>query len=679
MCLASCGGGGAKGTTTPPRTNAVPVFSGQTDLSFEEGNVISFPLDVSDPDGDALTIAIVDTGDAAFFYRSSDRVISAAKMFDFENPEDGNGDNVYELDVSAKDALATTTAHYTVTVTNRPGRGYFEEQGVTAILGTQEFQPIGKTVAAAGDIDGDTLPELLVGMPDKKQESGGFTYSTGAAYLLAGAMVADTGEGFLQIGDNTPDGMVVFEGSLGSDPISNVGSGLRGLGDLDGDGLPEIAIGASSKVFVVRGAALRSAMQGTGSIPLTTLTSDGNGLRIAGSTTEDSVSGRIGSIGDLDGDNLSELLICAPYAHVQNQYNSSTYVVFGAAIASRFGGGTAMDIGQAVANAEAVRLNGADSFSSECTAVDEIGDFDGDGVSDIAIGEDRNAADFTRTHIVFGDAILNARAGSRTILLDGLEASGAGVTLVSDATLDRFGFAVSSAGDFNGDGFDDVLIGAPETNNQPGTQTGYQGAVYVFFGTNTPYSQSVAVKDIAGDGLGIEILGEIDQNKVGTAVAKAGDLNGDGYGDILLGAPGADIAREGAADLFIQAGKAYVLFGSNNISGHRILLDEPFDGVTILSINEQSDFGSSLAILGPPGNLDADTVPDLLIGARRAHICVAGVPDWVADTGAAYAISGQRILDAHEADGVLDLADVLPHLKVWTAAACDKPGLDWFK
>lgn len=100
-----------------PNVNAAPVFAGPFAVTSAENETATFTLDVSDPDGDAVTASLVDADDAALFtFDAGTLVATSAAPFDFETPQDQDGDNVYELTFSATDGALTTTQAYTVTI-----------------------------------------------------------------------------------------------------------------------------------------------------------------------------------------------------------------------------------------------------------------------------------------------------------------------------------------------------------------------------------------------------------------------------------------------------------------------------------------------------------------------------------------------------------------------------------
>ena len=130
--------------------------------------------------------------------------------------------------------------------------------------------------------------------------------------------------------------------------------------------------------------------------------------------------------------------------------------------------------------------------------------------------------------------------------------------LQGERTSDRSGYSVASAGDVNGDGFDDLIVGALLADG-PADGRDLAGDSYVIFGKAAGFAATLDLATItAGDGsLGFVLQGELAGDQSGFSVASAGDVNGDGFDDLIVGARCAD----GPADGRSGAGDSYVVFG----------------------------------------------------------------------------------------------------------------------
>ena len=160
------------------------------------------------------------------------------------------------------------------------------------------------------------------------------------------------------------------------------------------------------------------------------------------------------------------------------------------------------------------------------------------------------------------------RRRDRPVRLDGTN----GFQISGEAADDQSGASVASAGDVNGDGFDDLIIGAfgADPNGS------YSGASYVVFGQAGGFAAEIDLSDLDGTN-GFQISGEAAYDQSGSSVASAGDVNGDGFDDLIIGAPGAD--PNGS-----YSGASYVVFGQ--AGGFAAELDlSDLDGTNGFQIN----------------------------------------------------------------------------------------------
>ncbi len=683
LCTTCGGGGGGSSGAPPTSSNAKPVITGPTSFTVEEDIPINIQIDASDPDGDTLWFDIDTAADGKFFHHNLHLEIRSAKLFDFEDPDDADGDSVYEFDVHVSDKDSTTTARISITVTDRAGSSYFGETGAAIILGLPKRGDVaGYPLKTIGDIDGDGIPEIIVGIPFRKEIYEGLAYPTGRVHLVSGARLNDAVDGIVDLADDSTMGTIMFDWPAEDRPHSPIGWGIADLGDLDGDEVPELAVsgGADSNgsAYIVRGDVLRTAMNGSHHVSLATLVADGNGARLAGANGQDYAGAHMAALKDIDDDGRAELLVAAPGVSVVPEFRASTYVVSGKTVASLlFGQGVSLD--RLVENGHAVRLNGVDWFSSNISCVADAGDFDGDGLNDVVICEPRDTSSHGRVHVVFGKAIVAARSGNRTIWLDDLEASGSGVSVISNDYYNGFGASATGAGDFNSDGHDDVLMGAASTLFGADFRDGDEGAAYVLFGTEVPFAEALTLPSIANRGYGIEIRGAEPGDNTGTTVAAAGDFNNDGFDDILVSSPGKTVPWNNPQSQFVSVGAVHLIFGTAKVPGHRLLLAEPFDGVTVLGLNPGDGLGNAIARVGPHGDVDADTLTDFLVGVPGYGRCSPGMDEQILNSGAVYAISGRVLQLAYSGTQIVDFSDLLPHMRTWSTSPCTKPGLDWYE
>ncbi len=209
-----------------------------------------------------------------------------------------------------------------------------------------------------------------------------------------------------------------------------------------------------------------------------------------------------------------------------------------------------------------------------------------------------------------------------------------GFQINGEAAFDISGFSVSSAGDVNGDGFDDIIIGA----NLADPNGNESGASYVVFGKASGFGASVELSDLTGVN-GFRINGEAADDNSGYSVSSAGDINGDGFDDLIVGAYGAD--PNGA-----ESGATYVVFGK--ASGFTANLElSALTGSNGFQINGEAAGDRNGAYVSAAGDVNGDGYDDLLAGANFAN------PNG-SQSGASYVVFGKSPGFA----GVFELSDL---------------------
>jgi len=168
---------------------------------------------------------------------------------------------------------------------------------------------------------------------------------------------------------------------------------------------------------------------------------------------------------------------------------------------------------------------------------------------------------------------------------------------------DRSGRAVSSAGDINGDGIDDYVIGAPFANPN-GIENA--GKTYVLFGKTSGFNDSIDLGELDGSN-GFTIDGIAEYDLLGLSVSGAGDINGDGIDDLIIGAIFADV------NAIESAGVSYVVFGSSDPFNASIELSE-LNGSNGFRINGVAERDYSGFSVRGAGDINGDGIDDLANG-----------------------------------------------------------------
>jgi hypothetical protein len=340
---------------------------------------------------------------------------------------------------------------------------------------------------------------------------------------------------------------IMFTGQATGDEF---GFSVSTAGDVNGDGYSDIIIGAwkndaggtlAGKAYIYFGGTTMD------NVPDVTLT---------GETHYSQFGNSVNTAGDVNGDGYGDVIVGA--------YNiCRAYIYFG---------GSAMD------NIPDVTMYGEAAGDEFGCSVSTAGDINRDGYSDVIIGADWNDAGGTwagRAYVYFGGISMD---------------NSADVVMTGEAVDDMLGVSVSTAGDVNGDGYSDVIIGA---YNALGN---FKGRSYIYFGGRS-------MDNIAD----VTMNGEATNNQFGVSVSTAGDVNGDGYGDVIVGA-----RLNSAGGMF--AGRSYIYFG-----------DRLMDNIADVTMTGEAAFDYFGRSVSTAGDVNKDGYCDVLVGAYgndagRAHI-----------------------------------------------------------
>ena len=411
------------------------------------------------------------------------------------------------------------------------------------VTGTGAGNQFSASVAGAGDVNGDGYPDLIVGEP--LNDAAGA--DAGRAYVFYGGPGADA----------TPDLTLTGEAAG-----NNFGFSVAAAGDVNGDGFADVIVGApgASRAYVYFGGSSPDAVAD---------------LVLNGESSSDQFGYSVSGAGDVNGDGFADV-IAGGHLHDIGALPDvgRAYVFFG---------GVAPDA------AVDLRLQGEAASDFFGIRVSSAGDFNGDGYADVIVGASENDAGGVgagRAYIYYGGKAPDTAAD---------------LVLTGKGPGRNFGIPVANAGDVNGDGFSDVIVGEPDFSASP-----TPGHAYVYFGG--PGSDSVADLTLTGEGAG---------DIFGIAARGCGDVNGDGFADVIVGAQHNDA---GGTDV----GRAYVFFGG---PAPDATADAIFGGAAALD-----NFG---AAVGGAGDLNGDGFPDVFVGAYLND--AAG-----ADAGRAYVYDFKR-------------------------------------
>ena len=446
---------------------------------------------------------------------------------------DVNGDGLADLIVGARyaDPGGDSNAGEAYVIFGRPGGGVVGlatlGSGGFRIDGVDSEDEAGLSVSGAGDVNGDGLADLIVGA------HGGDPSGDSAA-----------GEVYVVFGKS--DGATIDLAGLGArgfriegiDPNDRAGGSVSGAGDVNGDGLADLVVGARlaasggdigvGEAYVVFGRSSSS------TVDLANL--GAGGFRIDGRSAFDAAGTGVAGAGDVNGDGLGDLIIGAPGSGPGEILTGTAFVVFGKTDSA--------PVSLASLGAAGFRVDGIEPRDATGFSVSGAGDVNGDGLADVILGapgpNPGGILDEGASFVVFGkadsSAVSLATLGAGGFRINGVE--------VGDLT----GRSVSGAGDVNGDGLADLIVGAPRRSRLAFAA----GESYVVFGKSG--NSTVDLANLGADGF--RMAGVDGFDGVGASVSGAGDVNGDGLADVIIGAPG--MAPSGNP----SAGSSYVVFGS---------------------------------------------------------------------------------------------------------------------
>ncbi len=473
---------------------------------------------------------------------------------------------------------------------------------------------VGSSVACAGDFNGDGYNDIVIGAAGREMDE----TDEGLVYVLAGGPdLPQTAPSWTMEGEQEGAGF---------------GFRVAGAGDVNGDGYGDVIVSAhtysNGQAAEGRALAYLGSRNGLGTTAAWTTEANQDSAEWGGS---------VAPAWDVNGDGYADVLVGVPQwdgALGANEGRVSLYL------------GAATGLGTTAA----WTITGAHAGAGLGTSVASAGDVNGDGYADVIVGAPQT------------DAIAHPRAGRADVYLGSALGLGAAPAWTRYGTQDSagFGFRVASAGDVNADGFSDVIVSAWLADDALVDQ----GAAYVYLGSAAGLDTMPVWT----------AFGEVAGSLFGSSVAPAGDLNGDGRSDVLVGANryGTGAARNGRAYVFLGAGDGVETspawtatgVGAASLGTSCASLDANNDGFSDVLVGAPSFsngqveegvvrlfLGSAAGVdtlpawsyegnrvgahagqgLAPAGDVNGDAIPDIVIGA-------GDVSDPLAQEGAAYVL-----------------------------------------
>ncbi|MEZ5722890.1 MAG: hypothetical protein R3D59_15790 [Paracoccaceae bacterium] len=507
------------------------------------------------------------------------------------------------------------------------------------IQGDGIYDNAGYSVSSAGDVNGDGIDDLIVGVPFG--DDGG--YETGEAYVIFGRDVAGGAAAFgnIDLTSLDPADGFIIQGAVN---YGYVGYSVSSAGDVNGDGIADLIVGApygngTGKAHVIFGRDVAGGAASFGTIDLTAL-DPADGFTIEGDTNYDYAGYSVSSAGDVNGDGIADLIVGAHFGDDGGADAGEAYVIFGRDVA---GGATpfgTIDLAT-LAPADGIIIQGNDDYDNAGCSVSSAGDVNGDGIADLIVGArmaDGSGAGTGAAYVIFGRDVAGGAAAFGTIDITSLDPAD-GFIIEGAGDGDQTGYSVSGTGDVNGDGIDDLIVGAPYGDGGAPDA----GQAWVIYGRDVAGGAPAfgTIDLLALDPAdGFSILGDRGSDLAGYSVSSAGDVNGDGIADMIVGAPVGDDGPE-------NAGEAYVIYGRDVTGGAApfgtidLAALDPADGFIIQGYEADGRVGSSVS---SAGDVNGDGYDDLVVGG----------PQVTSQTGEAYVIYGGPGPLALSGDGAND-------------------------
>ena len=484
------------------------------------------------------------------------------------------------------------------------------------IFGAWAFDEIGRYPIGSGDYNGDGIADFIIGTdltscPECRKY----------AHVAYGATDLPKQIDLQESWWGTSEQQILIWDFSASATVAS-------LGDFNGDGYDDMLFGdGSADPNGLSNAGQSFIKYGEPALPRQSSLYDATmeGVRIMGSRFWGWLSAErsIGNAGDINGDGFADALLGAPSYASSDPYREA-FIIYGAT-------DVPSELWTHELGPHGVRIVATDPGETFGYSMNGVGDVNRDGLGDVVIGSYGKPGEQGYAYLIFGATDLPCQMETEALGSRGVRIKGAGPG-------DLFGNRVRAAGDVNRDGYNDFLVSASTA-----------GKVYIFYGG--PEWPEFLDADEMGS-RGVIISGNESVVAVGLSISAAGDVNGDGYDDIMLTAYDKRIST-------VQS-QVSIIFGGKNLTERpRGLLDEYEQIVFERPNGRQQGFGYSSTYLG---DINGDGFRDLAIGEALADPYDRG------GAGTVYVIYGGKFLPGSadlNSDGKVNYNDLFLFQSQW--------------
>jgi hypothetical protein len=431
-----------------------------------------------------------------------------------------------------------------------------------SFIGERSDDWAGLSVSGAGDVNGDGYDDFLIGAPGEP----GIMDRTGEVYLIFGKSTNWANNILLSQSDAS---------FIGED-YDRFGHSISGCGDVNGDGFDDFIIGAPLNDYSYSDAGQAYVVFGKNSgWDLNTDISKAD-ASFVGEEVQNIIGLAVSGAGDVNGDEYDDIILGSRWNDEGGESAGQTYVIFGRE--------TGWNLRTNLASADASYI-GEEAQDNTGFRVSDAGDVNFDGYGDFLIGahfDSDNGYDAGQVYLILG----KGSGWNKDVSLSSADAS-----FIGEYAKDRAGISIDGIGDFNADGYDDIIIGAYHNDENSNNA----GQVYLIRGKDSDWEMDTYLSEAD-----CSFLGEYKGDNIGYCISGAGDHDRDGFNDIILGSY---LNDENGKD----SGQIYIVKGIGHYEPKEVYSIKCYSDDSYTDEISESEIGNDIFIelIGLDGNVSS--------------------------------------------------------------------------